>query len=140
MDKYEKRRLRLTKLRDEMCDGKASVLARRIGREPSYVSRMLYPEGKQGKKRIADDMMEVIEKAFNLPRGWLDQINDLDILEAQKALNITPEEEEIISIFRSIPSKEAERFIAEMRKVKKHYDAIFEEMLKKRNLPAGLEK
>lgn len=36
---------------------------------------MLYPEGKRGKKRIADDMMEVIEDAFGLQRGWLDGEN-----------------------------------------------------------------
>ncbi|MGY0161663.1 LexA family protein [Edwardsiella tarda] len=75
MDKYEIRRLQLIKLRDEMCSGKAVDLARRISREPSYVSRMLYPEGKKQKKRIADDMVEVIESAFGLPRGWMDGIS-----------------------------------------------------------------
>lgn len=74
MDKYERRRLRLAEIRDTRCNGKAVELARAIGREPSYVSRMLYPEGKAGKKRIADDMMEVIETAFSLPRGWMDQV------------------------------------------------------------------
>ncbi|EIX9027476.1 helix-turn-helix transcriptional regulator [Klebsiella aerogenes] len=74
MDKYEQRRLKLIEIRDRFCNGKASDLARRIDREPSYISRMLYPEGKKGKKRIADDMMEIIEKAFNLPRGWMDSI------------------------------------------------------------------
>jgi len=75
MDKYERRRLNLMKLRDTQCDGKASLLAERINRAPSYVSRMLYPEGKDGKKRIADDMIELIEEAFQLPRGWLDGDN-----------------------------------------------------------------
>jgi phage repressor protein C with HTH and peptisase S24 domain len=72
MDKYERRRLNLIKLRDEKCNGKASVLAKKIERDQSYVSRMLYEEGKDGKKRIADEMIEVIEDAFDLPRGWLD--------------------------------------------------------------------
>ena len=72
MDKYERRRLRLTELITGRCSGVAAAFARAIGRDASYVSRMLYPEGKAGKKRIADDMMEVIEKAFDLPRGWLD--------------------------------------------------------------------
>ena len=76
MDKYEQRRLRLIEIRDRFCNGKASELARRIEREPSYVSRMLYPEGKSVKKRIADDMMELIEKSFNLPRGWMDMLAD----------------------------------------------------------------
>ncbi|MBU6993539.1 S24 family peptidase [Ferrovum myxofaciens] len=72
MDKYESRRLRLIELRDTRCNGKAVELARKLGREPSYVSRMIYPEGKAGKKRIADEMVDVIEQAFNLPHGWLD--------------------------------------------------------------------
>ncbi|WP_028715520.1 LexA family protein [Pantoea ananatis] len=76
MDKYEKRRQRLIQIRDEFCGGKAVEVARKIEREPSYVSRMLYEDGKKGKKRIADDMVEVIEKAFSLPRGWMDGISD----------------------------------------------------------------
>lgn len=72
MDKYERRRLNLIKLRDEKCNGKAADLAKKIGRDPSYVARMLYEEGKAGKKRIADDMIEVIEDAFQLKKGWLD--------------------------------------------------------------------
>lgn len=76
MDKYEKRRLRLMQIRDEMCGGKAVEVARKIEREPSYVSRMLYDESKKGRKRIADDMVEIIEKAFSLPRGWMDGISD----------------------------------------------------------------
>ncbi|MEH5066400.1 S24 family peptidase [Enterobacter hormaechei] len=74
MDKYEQRRLKLIEIRDRFCNGKAAELARRIEREPSYISRMLYPEGKAGRKRIADDMMEIIENAFSLPRGWMDSI------------------------------------------------------------------
>lgn len=75
MDKYEKRRLRLIQIRDDFCGGKAVEVARKIEREPSYVSRMLYEEGKKGKKRIADDMVEIIEKSFSLPRGWMDDIS-----------------------------------------------------------------
>jgi HTH-type transcriptional regulator, cell division transcriptional repressor len=52
MDKYEKRRTRLAEVRDRNFHGSASDLARAIGKEPSYVSRMLYPAGKAGKKRI----------------------------------------------------------------------------------------
>ncbi|VUS66783.1 putative HTH-type transcriptional regulator [Klebsiella spallanzanii] len=74
MDKYETRRQRLLYIRDNLCGGKAVDVARTIGREPSYVSRMLYPEGKKQKKRIADEMVELIESSFNLPRGWMDGI------------------------------------------------------------------
>lgn len=71
MDKYECRRLRLLELRDTRCNGVAAELAEKLDRSASYVSRMLYPEGKPGKKRIADEMNELIEKAFKLPAGWL---------------------------------------------------------------------
>lgn len=68
-DKYEFRRQRLIRLRDEQCGGRVAELARRIDRAPSYVSRLLYPEGKAGKKRIADEMLDVIGAVFP---GWLD--------------------------------------------------------------------
>lgn len=77
MDKYERRRLNLIKIRDEMCEGKPSELANRLGRMQSYVCRMLYEEGKPGKRRIADDMIEAINVAFNLPPGWMDSDHSL---------------------------------------------------------------
>ena len=76
MDRYETRRIRLTELRDKRCGGNTSELARRLDRNPTYVLRMLYPEGKPGRKRIADAMAEVINKAFNLPVGWLDGLQE----------------------------------------------------------------
>lgn len=79
MDKYEKRRLGLIKLRDQQCDGKAVTLASRIERPADYVSRMLYVPGKKNKKRIGDDMVEVIEKAFKLRRGGLEELAESDM-------------------------------------------------------------
>lgn len=72
VDKYEQRRLRVIQLKQERCNDNTAELARRINRDPSYVARMLYPEGKAGKKRIAEDMVGIIEQAFSLPPGWLD--------------------------------------------------------------------
>ena len=72
MDRFDTRRLRLIELRDARCDGSSADLARAIGRDQSYVSRMLYPEGKAGKKRIGEEMASIIEQAFDLPRGWMD--------------------------------------------------------------------
>lgn len=72
MDKYEIRRINLLKLKDEQCHGVISELADRINKNPSYVSRLLYPVGKPNKKNIADKVTTDIEESFNLPRGWLD--------------------------------------------------------------------
>ncbi|MEH6434326.1 S24 family peptidase [Massilia sp. DD77] len=72
MDKYEIRRLNLLALLRTHCGGKAATLADKIGRSPSYVSRMLYVEGKEGKKRIGEDMRDLIESALVLPKGSLD--------------------------------------------------------------------
>lgn len=72
MDKYEHRRIKLIELKDNMCNGKISELANKLGRSDSYVSRMLYPDGKSGKKRIGDDMVDLISQTFNVSKNWLD--------------------------------------------------------------------
>ncbi|WP_186159305.1 S24 family peptidase [Burkholderia gladioli] len=72
MDKFERRRLRLIDVRDLLCGGAASSLAKRIGKSDSYVSRMLWPEGRNGRKRIGEDMVEQIDAAFGWPPGTFD--------------------------------------------------------------------
>lgn len=72
MDKYEQRRRNLIALMHEHCEGKAARLAERIDVSASYASRMLYDPAKSGYKRIGEDMVDRIEKAFDLPRGALD--------------------------------------------------------------------
>src|SRR5690349_8487071 len=74
MDKYEIRRRKVEELIRDRCDGVYAKFADKIERSPSYVGRMLYPKGKEGKKNISDTLIDVIEKKFNLPRGWLDGI------------------------------------------------------------------
>ncbi|MBK5072206.1 helix-turn-helix transcriptional regulator [Budviciaceae bacterium CWB-B4] len=76
MNKYEIRRQKLIELRDKYCGGKISTLAEKMGKNPSYVSRLLYEEGKEAKRNIADRMVSDIESAFRLPRGWLDGMLD----------------------------------------------------------------
>lgn len=66
MDKYERRRLRLLRIKDEECDGNVASLAKRLGKSDSYVHRMLYEEGKAGKKRIGEDSVESIQREFGV--------------------------------------------------------------------------
>lgn len=75
MDKYEIRRLNLVAIMKSRCDGKPAVLANKLERSASYVSRMLYPVGKASKKNIGEDMVELIEKVFDLQKGSLDQVD-----------------------------------------------------------------
>lgn len=60
MDKYEKRRAALKGLVDSLGRGGIATVATRIGKEPNYVSRMLYPPGKEGRKRIGEDSMDAL--------------------------------------------------------------------------------
>lgn len=71
MDKYEVRRQALIKLIAKV--GGQSKLADKMEVNPSYVSRMLYEEGKVGKKRIGEDMVEKLDQLFS---GWLDVSSD----------------------------------------------------------------
>jgi len=103
MDKYEKRRLRLMELRDTKCVGVNAVLARKIERDPSYVNRMFYPEGKNGKKRIADDLIEAIEVAFKLPRGWLDFDSNKNVFETTN-----PTKQDLIQFILDLPDDQVD--------------------------------
>lgn len=64
MDKFEQRRAALQALADELGHGGIASIAKRIGKEPSYVSRMLYPPEKKGSKRIGEDTLDVLKTAF----------------------------------------------------------------------------
>lgn len=88
MDKYEIRRLNLIALMNSRCKGKASALADQMGRSASYVSRMLAPEGKAAKKNIGEDMVELIEKTFNLEKGALDQPGAIPELPADPPISL----------------------------------------------------
>lgn len=66
MDKFERRRLRLIRIRDELCNENVADLARKLEKEPSYVHRMLYPSGKKDKKNIGEDSVDAVLKKFGI--------------------------------------------------------------------------
>lgn len=76
MGKYERRVKNVRRLISERCGGSQAVFAEKTGLTANYVSRMLYPDGKKQKKRIAEDTVDRIEAAFDLGRGWLDDLVD----------------------------------------------------------------
>ncbi len=68
MDKFEIRRAALRKLVDSFGRGGVAHVASKISRTDSYVSRMLYPQGKAGGKNIGEDLADALEREFP---GWL---------------------------------------------------------------------
>lgn len=49
-----------------------AAFAERIGVSPDYVSRLLYPVDKAGRKNLGVVTMRKITEAFDLPAGWFD--------------------------------------------------------------------
>jgi hypothetical protein len=74
MDIKEIRRNQLRKLRDEVCDGSNTELARRLNKSPSYIMRLLYPASNPHRKEIGIKVMQEIQEVFNLPPGWMDNV------------------------------------------------------------------
>lgn len=72
MHLQEIRRERLTILIDNLGVGGQKRLAEALGIAADYVSRLLYPIGKKGKKGISGDMARRIEQYFAVQIGWLD--------------------------------------------------------------------
>ncbi|WP_261541420.1 hypothetical protein [Burkholderia multivorans] len=70
MDKYEQRWRALVRLKDQLGRGGAAHIAREIGKEPNYISRALYPPGKNGRKRIGEETAELLSEKFP---GWLSE-------------------------------------------------------------------
>lgn len=85
-DFFEKRRQKLAELvaRYETQE----KFARAIGKDKSYVSRMLYPPTKSGYKRIGDKMVLAIQDALGLPAGWLDGITEAEIPTPSKTYKV----------------------------------------------------
>lgn len=68
MDKFEARRHALKRLVEGFGHGGIARVAAAINKEPNYVSRMLYPPGKPGRKRIGEDSVDALDSAYP---GWL---------------------------------------------------------------------
>ena len=78
IERNEHRRLKLLGLIRDQCGGVNAVLAKKLGKEPSYINRLLYPEGKPGKKNIGDEIMDAVIDAYNFPENWWVATNDSD--------------------------------------------------------------
>jgi len=64
MDKYEARRTALKRLVDALGRGGIAKISAKVGKDASYVSRMLYEPGKAGGKRIGEDVWAELTLAY----------------------------------------------------------------------------
>lgn len=72
----------LDEIKSLRCKDNAAELARTIGKDASYVNRLLWDEEKKGAKGIGPEIMAACQKAFNLPRGFW----EMDMEEATHVL------------------------------------------------------
>lgn len=110
--------------------------------EKSYLSQLM-----TGKASFGEKAARRLEKTYGIPEFFLDGIakekNPVEVNDGlptsvvaefrEKKITLTKELVELIETFSSLPEAEAKRFLAEMKARKAHFDAIFEEMLKKRH-------
>ena len=64
---YEQRRQDLKRLIEKMGRGSIASIAKVIDIEPNYISRALYPPGKDGKKNIGDELVTKLDQHYP---GW----------------------------------------------------------------------
>lgn len=75
MLEYTSHQKLLMRLRDERCSGNAAELARKIGKDGTYVNRLFYPIGKKGGKGVGLEIMQACTKAFTLPPGYWEGVD-----------------------------------------------------------------
>ena len=109
MDKFELRRLALLRLVNEMGRGGRIRVANAVGKTPDYISRMLYPKDKAGKKGIGEDSVELLNKCFP---GWL-ETQAIRIEANEQALHYGP----MCWPFVTVSQEDWERIPIETRKL-----------------------
>lgn len=98
MDINEIRRLNLITLMDREYGagqrGAKAKLARRLGKQADYISRCLYPKGKEGRKNIGEDFAREIEQTFHLARYAFDAPLDRQSTQSPEFPSPAPRTEE----------------------------------------------
>lgn len=100
-------------------------MAATIGVEPNYLSRMLYPEGKAGKKNIGDEMItklsaaypqwigrKIPEKTTTYPRAAEPESTTY----GPNPSELTAEEHKMLTAFRNLPPEQRAAFAMLIRK------------------------
>lgn len=116
----------LTQIRQDFCGGNSTELARRIGKDASYVHRLFYPREKKGAKGIGLEIMNACTEAFKLPPGYWDGALPVQIaiaMEPHPVYKIQPPESDewtyaAIAIMKSLDTVQKAQMVAKMREFK----------------------
>lgn len=114
MGKLEDRQRYIRHIIDERFGGVLSKFAVAIGKDASYVSRMLYSRGRRNAKGIGADMWEIITEKFGDPKpmgaatapGYLDHLTDVHValhaIVKAMALTIPPSGDVFLSRIQAV--------------------------------------
>ncbi|WP_167450592.1 helix-turn-helix domain-containing protein [Xenorhabdus ehlersii] len=71
--------------------------------------------------------------------GTVSDIKDLSLnsINIKPESNLTKQQKELLGLFDSLPSEEADRFLRELKAKSTHFNAIFAEMMAKRGIKAS---
>ena len=109
-------------------------LATAINSDVGNISRL-----ERNKQGYSEATLSKIATALGVTIADLFADEQLEESHLQSNINTNPDqlrkdEIELLRLYNSLPHEESQRFLKEMKVKKSHYDAIFEEMLRKRGL------
>lgn len=103
-----------------------------LGKTPGAIGHWLNGRREPSLSEIAAIFNFLAINSVTLYCDGLVSIEPSQVTNKKVEKNLTPEQESILMMLDSLPDEEVKRFKAELKAKKAHYDAIFEEMLKKR--------
>jgi hypothetical protein len=117
--KFTREQELLKQVRDTYCGGVNARLAAALDKNPTYVNRLFYPAGKDGRKGIGLEIMRAASKKFHLPPGyWEGADTTLAAKQPKGAIFEEPnaDELEMLDNFRHMHDHDREELAAEIAK------------------------
>lgn len=129
MPEYTKLQTLLMQLRKDYCRDNSAELARRIGKDATYVHRLFYPIGKKGAKGIGLEIMQACSAAFDLQPGfWEISASSGTDLQLDHLVDLTPKLSKkplhdewtaaAIAIMNGLDTTQKAQMVAKMREYK----------------------
>lgn len=118
--------------------GRGAAIVKAIGITSKAVSKWFNAESLPRQEK-----MNALAKFLRCDVVWLQHgegeafSDPLPEINSKKYESLRPDQIELLELYERLPKIEAERLIRELKAKGAHYDAIFEEMLKKRGLDAS---